>query len=139
MVPKIFLDTNVWFSAIYGSDTCKKLLQAHANGTISIITSQQVMKELLRNLGKKIPQALPVLETILTSAPPEILADPAVVSEKIKRLVDIKDQRIFAAAVRANVEYLVTGNIRDFHREKLEKLTGIKILTPQETVKVLGL
>lgn len=139
MVLKTFLDTNVWFSAIYGSETCKKLLRGHAEQKISIIASQQVMKELLRNLGKKIPQALPVLEEILTSYPPEILADPVHVPEKIKRFIDKKDQRIFVAAMKAKVTYFVTGNIRDFQREKLKKLTRIKILTPQEAVKASGL
>lgn len=139
MVPKTFLDTNIWFSAIYGSETCKKILRSHAEQKISLISSQQVMKELLRNLGKKIRQALPVLEEILTTYPPEILADPAVVPEKIRRLVDKKDQRIFVAAMKANVKYFVTGNTKDFAIEKLEKLTGIKIFTPQEMVKALDL
>lgn len=136
---KIFADTNVWFSSLYGSSNCQKLVRAHLEHKINLVLSQQVLKELIKNLQKKIPQAIPNLEMIFRSRFPEIISDPEKISLKIKKLVSEKDQAIFISAFQAKVKYFVTGNIKDFKVIKLEKLTGIKILTPKEAVEILKL
>lgn len=139
MPQKIFLDTNVWFSALWGSRNCQKLIGAHAEGTITAVLSQEVLKELLRNLKIKIPRVYDVFQKMILLHPPEIIEDPLKISQYIKSLVHEKDQGIFAAAVSAKVKFFITGNIKDFHVEKLKKITGIKIITPKEAVKLLKL
>lgn len=139
MVLRIFLDTNVWYSAIYGSPNCKKIIQAHINEKILAIISQKVLDELVRNLRKKIPEAFPTFENIITSYPPEIVADPQNVLPEVQALVHIKDQIIFTSAITARVKYFVTGNIKDFSVSRLEKLTGIRIVTPKQLVAILKL
>ena len=139
MPPKLFLDTNVWFSALYGSQNCKILLRANAKNKITAVLSHEVLTELIRNLRKKIPHILPKFEKMLAAFPPNIIADPEKVPQKLVGLADSKDIRIFAAAIDAKVDYFVTGNIKDFKVQQLEKVTRIKILTPKEAVRVLGL
>lgn len=139
MAPKIFLDTNVWFSALYGSKNCQKIIDAHTEGKITAVVSREVLTELLRNLKLKIPHVFAAFEQILISSPPEIITDPQEVSKQMKLLIHQKDQGIFAAAILAEVDYFVTGNIKDFQRTKLQKLTKIKIMTPKEAVEELKL
>lgn len=136
---KVFADTNVWFSALYGSSNCERLLRAHLEHKISLVVSQQILKELVRNIQKKIPGAIPVFEKIFMSCPPEIISDPDKIDSKIKKLIDPKDQPIFTSALLAKINLFVTGNIKDFKIKELEKLTGIKIITPKEAVEILEL
>lgn len=139
MAPKIFLDTNVWFSALYGSKNCQKIIDTHTEGEITAVVSHEVLTELLRNLKLKIPHVFASFEQILISSPPEIITDPQEVSKQMKLLTHQKDQGIFVAAILAEVDYFVTGNIKDFQVDKLEKLTKIKIMTPKEIVAELKL
>ena len=77
--------------------------------------------------------------TICLTSPREIVADPKTIPSKIKNLISDEDQPIFASAIIARVDYFVTGNIKDFSVKKLEEITGVKILTLKETVKILDL
>lgn len=139
MPQKIFLDTNVWFSALWGSENCQKLLDAHAEGTITAVLAQEVLKELLRNLKNKIPRVYDVFQKMMLLHPPEVIEDPKIIPQYMKLFIHQKDQGIFAAAVSAKVKFFITGNIKDFKVKKLEKLTGIKIITPSHAVSIFKL
>lgn len=139
MVLKVFADTNVWFSALYGSKNCEKILDAHLRSKITLVISKQVLKELIKNIQMKAPGVMPALEKILISRPPEIVSDPEIIPKKIRGLISHPDQGIFVSCQNSQAEYFVTGNIKDFNVSELEKLTGIKILTPKEAVEALGL
>lgn len=138
-IPNVFLDSNVWFSALYGSENCQKLLTAYQEGSIVVFVSQQVIEEIVRNIREKIPQALSVFQDFLTNNPPQIVPDPKHMSRQIKQLVSTEDQPIFTAAIAANVDYFVTGNSKDFSSQRLKKITGISILTPKQAIEAFGL
>ena len=137
--PKVFIDTNVWFSAFYGSRNAEKLIKAHIEGKIKAVISQQVLEELVRNVEKKIPKAKDPLKDLLEAAPPSIIKDSLKISKAVGKWVNIKDQKIFQTAVNAKVDIFVTGNIKDFSAANLEKEFGIKILSPKKAVNKLGL
>lgn len=137
--PRVFLDTNVWFSAYWGSVNCRKILLAHRDNKIKTVISHQVIEECARNFRLKLPQALSDFSKMLTVRPPIVVKDPDKIDRKIADLVELKDQPIFCSAIMVKVKYFVTGNIKDFSVEKLEKLTGIKILTPKQLVEKLNL
>ncbi|MBI1869503.1 DUF4935 domain-containing protein [Candidatus Gottesmanbacteria bacterium] len=136
-VPQVFIDTNVWFSAFYGSRACEILIKAHIQGNITAVISQQVLSEIVKNLQLKIPRALPKFQQFVKASPPLMLADPKTIDKRIYGLINKKDQAIFSACLRSSIKipYFITGNIKHFSREKLEKITDIKILTPTEAVK----
>ena len=136
---RVFIDTNVWFSAFYGSKTSEKLIKAHLEGKIKAVISQQVLEELVRNVSSKIPQALAPLKRLLEASPPEIIADPKHLPKKVKNLVHPKDARILTAAIQAKVMLFVTGNIKDFNVKLLKDGYGIKILNPSDAIKTLRL
>lgn len=137
--PRVFLDSNILFSAFYGSANCEKIIKAHQERKIIAVVSQQVVEESTKNTRAKIPEALTYFESLLTSNPPELISDPIVLSSKTKSLISPKDQPIFTSAHLAKVDYFVTGNIKDFKVKELKNITDIKVLTPKQLVEALGL
>jgi len=75
--PRPLVDTNVLFSGLYRSGSAAgTILQRHAEGRLSIVISHQVLEELVGAVRAKKPDLLPLLQTFLVNAPPELAADP---------------------------------------------------------------
>ena len=110
-MPRVFLDSNIWFSAFYGSQNCQKILEAGKNNKINLVISQQVLKETVRNIKEKIPAQLDNFKTFILDNPPEIFSDPETLSKKLEGLISVEDLPIFQSAQTAKVDYFVTGNI----------------------------
>ena len=136
---RIFIDSNIWFSSFYGSENCQKLIHAHQEEKIIAVVSDLVIGEIVRNVKKKLPHHFDNLKYFLLNTPPEIVPNPKTIPKKLINLASPKDLPIFVSAIMAKVDYFVTGNIKDFSVKKLEKITGVKILTPKEAVNILDL
>ena len=135
----IFTDTNVWFSALYGSDNCEKILQAHLEGKVKIAISEGVLTELIRTVKTKAPHTLKILEKLLRISPPTISRKVVSAPRKYLNLADSKDLPILLAAHEAGIKIFVTGNIKDFNQALVEKKLGIKIITTKQAVQLLNL
>ena len=135
----VFADTNVLFSAFYGSANNARVIQAHISDKIRLVISQKVLEELVKNVRNKEPQALSIVENFLQTSPPKIVKNPNLIDPEIKRFVHPKDQTIFQAAVNARVKYFVTGNTKDYSVANLQKKYKIAILTPSAAVQKLNL
>ena len=133
---KVFIDTNVWFSAFYGSKNAERLIKAHINKEIKVVISQQVLDELVKNVQAKIPGALPHLEKLFQAIPPEITKNPKVISLLVKKTVNPKDQSIFQTVLDSRIKFFVTGNLKHFKTEKIRRQTGVKIFNPAQAVQV---
>lgn len=127
---KVFIDTNVWFSAFYGSENCKNIIVKHISNKFQGVISQDVLNELIRNVADKIPQEIPTLKKLLEAKPPKIIKSPEKIDKKLKAYVDFKDQHIFQSAINSKCDYFVTGNLKDFNIKKLEELYEIKVISP---------
>lgn len=138
-VPQVFIDTNVWFSAFYGSANSERLLKAHVWGHIKAVISRQVLDELVRNVRAKIPQAERPLKTFLEATPPKILREPITIPPKLVGLVHPKDAPLVAAAIQAGLHFFVTGNKSHFDVGRLRQRFTITILTPNQLVDSLKL
>lgn len=134
---KVFLDTNIWFSAFYGSDNCRNIIELHAQKKIEAVVSRLVVRELMQNLGRKYPQGLKLVADFFSKYPPEMVDDCFEVDRKLKTLADPKDLPILLSAQTAAVEYFVTGNIKDFVVKKIFDKLKIKIVTPKDFVAKL--
>jgi putative PIN family toxin of toxin-antitoxin system len=134
----VFIDTNVWFSAFYGSQNAEKLLKAHVGGEIKAVISQKVLTELITNVRNKIPEVYKPLEKFLRSSPPTILSDSRKISKDVSKSVDINDQIIFQTAVDSKISIFITGNLKHFRRDSLEKSFPVKIFTPSEAIQYLS-
>src|SRR5690349_6302839 len=107
---RIFLDTNVLFSAAYRPDS--RLNDLWSLGDADLVTSHLAVEEARRNLRVHKPDALLRLEELLDSV---IL----IVSESTPSLpggIELaeKDIPILAAAISARCTHLVTGDNQHF-------------------------
>lgn len=139
MIQEIFLDTNVWFSAFYGSKNCERLIVGLLKGEFTPVVSRKILDELVLNLTKKYPQGLFAFRKMLENTPPKIVRDPDSVLSDVEKYVHPKDQLIFQSAINAGVKIFVTGNLRDFDVNSIHKKYKIRVLSPKEAVISLGL
>ncbi len=75
--PRVFLDSNVIFSALYSPSGAPSVILGHfVKGSVRVVVSQQVLEEVIRVIKEKLPEALPALRKLLTDSRPEIVANP---------------------------------------------------------------
>jgi predicted nucleic acid-binding protein len=102
---------------------------------IQLVVSRQVLLETERNLRRKLPDGLPLVAEWLSCLSLKMVDD--LLPERYMRWVSIieeKDAPILAAAVDAQVDYLVTLNTRDFTPEVMNA-AGLTILTPSQFIE----
>lgn len=136
-IPRVFIDTNVWFSAFYRSENPENLLKAHVEGKIVAIASQKVLNELIKNFKNKYPKALKPLKNFLKTYPPVIIVDPNHISHEIVDLVDKKDRKIFQSAINSKAKIFVTGNLKHFKIQEIYTKYKIEVIPPREAVMIL--
>lgn len=138
---RVFLDTNVIFSAFYAPYTSPGLiLENFVAGKFSVIVSQRVLEELTRNLRRKLPRAIPELRALFLSSPPEIMHNPPVEQiEQIGQELEFGDADVFIAAINAGVDYFITGDHHFLKNRSVLGKYGLKIVSPSEFVKLTGL
>lgn len=135
---RFFLDTNVWFSFFYGSKNPEKIIKEHISGKIKAVISKDVLDELVKNITLKIPQLEKDLLDFFEASPPEIVRSPDRIEENVKKYVHLGDRHIFQACLNSKCDFFVTGNIKHFNTDKLEKIFSIKIFTPSEAIQYLS-
>ena len=109
---KVFLDSNVLFSAALGSEPFQLLWEVAHAGKVQLVTSAFCHTEAIDNLQHKRPDALPRYTKLMAivSEVPEGQAR----LEWARELVPNKDAPVLAAAVAAGVDVLVTGDLKHF-------------------------
>jgi putative PIN family toxin of toxin-antitoxin system len=132
--PRVFLDTNVIFSGLYSAEGPPGIiLENFIEGKLRVVISQQVLEEVVRTIKEKLPEALPSLRKLLVSFPPEVTGDPA--PEEVARwaeVVHVEDAGILAAAVKAQPDYLITGDKHLFQSPGISERSGLNIITPAQ-------
>ncbi len=132
--PRVFLDANVIFSGLCSAQGAPAvLLKLFVEGRLRVVISQQVLEEVVRTIGRRLPEALPSLRKLLLSVPPEIAEDPP--PEDIAfwaQVVHADDAGVLAAAVAARPDYLVTGDRHFFANPGIAEKSGLRIVTPAQ-------
>jgi predicted nucleic acid-binding protein len=127
---------NVVFSGLYSSRGAPaRIIDLHVEGQITIVISQVVLEEVVATLTAKQPGLLPALLDLLTSAPPEIVADltDAEVARWQAVIHDPDDAPILAAAVAALPDVFVTGNTKHYlDNPEVARISGLRIVTPAQ-------
>ena len=131
---RVFLDAGIYTagagSALGGS---RQILDWCAERLLQPLTSQQVLIEVRRNVAKKLPHVVAILERILQAVDSELLPEPT--TEEIAHATHVvpeKDAPILAAALKANVEYLVTLDRKHFKQPRVQGAVPFQILLPEE-------
>ena len=131
---QVFIDTSALIAGILSptgaAHEVLRLCEAHV---VQAVMSRQVLVETDRNLADKLPALLLDYRAFLKHLAPRIVADPPRASvERAKELIHHNDAPILAAALLANVDYLVTWNTRHFQKKAVRDATPFPIVTPGE-------
>ncbi len=122
----VFLDANVLFSAAYREQS--GLLRLWQLKSVRLISSAYAIEEARRNLGHDIQKER--LEALLL----KVKTVPECIHQQLPEKVSIKekDKPILLAAIAAGVDYLITGDMKDFGQFYGKQIEGVIILPPSE-------
>ncbi|MDZ7992365.1 MAG: putative toxin-antitoxin system toxin component, PIN family [Nostoc sp. EfeVER01] len=130
---RVILDVNVWISALLWGGVPGKTLRLARNQQINIFASEFLFLELEKTLKRdkfqlRLQQRGYTLEDLMFVVK-GLSNDCPTISVDAPQLRDPKDNLVLAAAVAANAEAIVTG---DLDLLVLIEFNGIPILTPQD-------
>jgi predicted nucleic acid-binding protein len=137
---RVFLDASVLFSAAYSATgASREILRRALRHEIDIVLSRYVLTEAQRNLEDKAPQAVYAFNTLIDLLPLEMEADPAPSElQAAADYINLKDAPIIAAAVNAQVDYLVTLDQKHFIVDPaVAHRSGLNITTPDQLLAIL--
>lgn len=138
MKTSVFIDSNVWFSAFYKEGFCSRLLKIVESPEYEVHISELVLEEIIKNIQLKIPKALPYFIDYLKKHKIVVLKNPEPkLLEKYIKLAHYEDLPIIISAFESDCNYFITGNIKDFNLNLINKISKIKILTPSEFLKLI--
>ncbi|MGH1394130.1 MAG: putative toxin-antitoxin system toxin component, PIN family [Trichormus sp.] len=130
---RVVVDVNVWVSALLWGGVPDQILILAQEQKITIFTSDALFLELETTLRRpkfrsKI-QALNLRVEEIVNATKDLLQFCPIISVAAPQLRDQKDTIVLAAAVAAQAEVIITG---DLDLLVLIEFNGIKIMTPQD-------
>lgn len=131
---RVFLDSNVIFSALYGtSGPPRRLLLLAAEGAFDGLISAQVDREVCRNVGARIPRGEKLYRALRDETAIVIVPDPRpdTVCRLLALLTYAPDAMILGAAVEARADRFVTGDQRHIlSNERLHACMPFKLMSP---------
>jgi predicted nucleic acid-binding protein len=136
---KVFLDSNVIISGLFSDKGAPRVILDILCLGLPMLTGvigEYNLIEIERNLAKKMPDVLPVYRKYLPLLNLEVIPLPS--SGEINKLsgtISDKDIPVLASAIKGDVDFLVTGDKKDFI--KLKGKYSFKVLTPAEFLDVI--
>lgn len=131
---KVILDTNVIVSGIFWKGASEKVLYAWADDKFKLVLSSGIITEIIKTL-MNFKIKLPFDEILLWLS---ILLWKAELVEPEERIDVIKDDpddnKFIEAAIEGNANYIVS---QDKHLLNIKEYRGIKIILPEEFIKVI--
>ncbi|MBT3300185.1 MAG: putative toxin-antitoxin system toxin component, PIN family [Candidatus Marinimicrobia bacterium] len=132
----VFIDSDVLISGSFSKKGASFLLfQLIELRFINGFISQLVLEECERNIRKKLPTALSAFYTILKLCDFSIVNPSDSDIENAEKYADKKDVPILAAALKAEVDYLVSFNVKDYFPSQKHQIV---IAKPYDIVRIIG-
>jgi len=114
---RVFLDSNVFISGLFSEKGAPRLiLDILSLGLppLTAVTGAYNIAEIERNLGAKLPEALPVFRSILSALKLDIIPIPSARDlEPWAGTTADKDLPVLVSAIQAKADVLVTGDKKD--------------------------
>lgn len=132
---KLFLDSNILFSAIYTNlkgSYPSMIFKLQNIKLVNIYISQLVELEAFKNINNKKPENLPLLKRALGKI--TVLKDVELCMKEIQILPEA-DKIILSTAIYNRIEFFITGNTKDFKDFFNNKIENTLILTPKDFVE----
>ena len=130
---KVVLDTNIFISGIFWKGSSNRIITNWKEGKFALIASLGTISEItkvLKDFKIRLPDEM-IREWIDLIIRNSIIIEP---KEKISIIKDDSKDNIFIeTAVAGSVDYIVS---QDNHLLKLREFRGIKIITPEEFLKL---
>lgn len=133
---KVVYDTNVFISGIFWEGNfCAQIIDLWRKGKITLVSSVKIVEELVKTLKSfKIQMDEGMIKSwkdlIVKNS---IMVEPTEKFEIIKE--DFADNKFLEAAIAGNAEYIVS---QDKHLLNLKEFQEIKIVKPEEFLKIIG-
>lgn len=138
--PRVLVDTSVLIAGPASETGASNAVLALAEaGILAAVICPQVAGEAERNLGKKLPAALPEYRRFMAMLAPEMAPTPSEEQmAEASALFHSGDAPIVAAAAAARVDVLVTLDWKHLLADRsLAKRLGLMILSPGELLALL--
>lgn len=136
---KVFLDSNVIISGLFSDKGAPRVILDLLCLGLPMLTGAKGKYNLIeieRNLTKKIPDALPIFRKYLPLLNLDVIPLPSPRElDKLSGATSDKDIPVLASAFSGKVDFLVTGDKKDFI--KLKGKCPFRILTPAEFLDVI--
>ena len=128
-VDRVFIDANILFSVAYGSPGLKRLWELAENGSCILFASRYVIEEAKRNLAEA--KHIENLDEYSNNVYTVSEVDPELVCP-----VDLsdKDRPVLMAAISAEADYLITGDVTHFGKYFGKTIMGVKICLPRDYI-----
>lgn len=137
---RVFLDANVLFSAALGGEAFRLIWLLAEQGRLELFTSPLCYMEAAFNLERKRPQAAPRLPLLMRRvqrvAEPEGTDPPS--DEPLKTLFQSlpeKDRPVLQAALYAQAQILLTGDLRHFGSLMNRGDLPLRVLSPGDFIR----
>ena len=135
---KITTDTNILVSGTFWRGDSARILKMIDNGEIELILSEELIEEYKDVINRdEIIGKIKNKNLILNKAIVKILKDATIVEPRKKLNIVIEDpddNMVLECAIEGKSDYIITN---DNHLLKLKEYQGIKILTPEEFLRIL--
>ena len=135
---KITADTNILISAIFWLGKSNEIIKKVENKEIELILSIEIINELTKVLdyeeikNKIRDKGLEIRRTVEKIISISTIVEPLAKIEIIKE--DIEDNIILECAKEGNADYIIS---QDKHLLKLRQFENIKIITPEEFLRLI--
>lgn len=138
---RIFLDSNVVLSGLFSDRGSPRIILDLLSLDLPVltgVTGEFNIIEIEPNLEKKMPEVLPTYREYLPLLNLEITPLPSSKEVRsLKGLIAEKDVPVLASALKANVDFLLTGDKKDFGKARTRGKYPFRIVTPTEFLQAI--
>lgn len=136
MSMKVFLDSSVVVAALISSQGgSAKIFSLCEAGVLRGYISNDVVEEVQTVIDRKIPELGKYFSQLIKISKIKLAKNPSSETKKMAKnwISDPNDVAILAAAKEAEVDYLITLDVRHFIKDRQVAIkSGLKIVTPAE-------
>ena len=138
---RVFLDSNVILSGLFSDTGSPRIILDLLSLNLPMlhaVTGRYNIIEIERNLKKKMPTAISVYKEYFPKLNLEIIPMPSTaVIKNFSGHTSDKDVPVLASAFSGKVDFLVTGDKRDFTTLRIKGSYPFKIVSPSEFLEII--
>lgn len=135
---RVYLDAKILFSAAKSDGAVRELLARLVRGGHLLVADAYVVEEARRNLARKGPSALAMLEQLLGDVELALVRQLELPT-RVAALLPEKDRPVLAAASRLGCDVLLTGDRTHFGDLYGKRVLGLVVHSPRSLAEALGL